>query len=116
MQFTGKLTKSEWIHLSKDYNVFINTTNIDNTPVSVIEAMALGLPVVSTNVGGIPYLIEDHTNGLLVEKNNAEAMAAAVVTLMNDAIKREQLILNARKLVEGFDWERVKYAWKEILS
>ena len=57
VNFTGKLSKPEWINYSKDFNVFINTTNFDNTPVSVIEAMALGLPVVSTNVGGMPFLI-----------------------------------------------------------
>ncbi|KAA6329422.1 hypothetical protein EZS27_021771 [termite gut metagenome] len=50
--FTGKLTKQAWIKLSEQYNIFINTTDVDNTPVSVIEAMALGLPVISTNVGG----------------------------------------------------------------
>src|SRR5690606_41946312 len=53
---TGELPKKDWIALAKDYNIFINTTNYDNMPVSVIEAMALGLPVVSTNVGGLPYL------------------------------------------------------------
>ena len=52
---TGILRKAEWIELSKDYDVFINTTNVDNMPVSVIEAMALGMPIVSTNVGGIPF-------------------------------------------------------------
>ena len=57
--FPGILKKEEWIDLSKDYDIFINTTNFDNMPVSVMEAMALGLPVVSTNVGGLPYLIED---------------------------------------------------------
>ena len=46
INFTGKLSKQEWIRLSEDYNVFINTTNFDNMPISVIEAMALGLPVV----------------------------------------------------------------------
>ena len=59
VKFTGKLEKNEWIKISADAGIFINTSNIDNTPVSLMEAMALGLPVVSTNVGGIPYLIED---------------------------------------------------------
>ena len=70
--FMGKMEKEEWIALSKGYDIFINTTNADNTPVSVMEAMALGLPVVSTNVGGIPYLIEDGLDGLLVEPKNAD--------------------------------------------
>ena len=65
VNFTGKLSKPEWLELSKDSNVFINTTNLDNTPVSVIEAMALGLPVVSTNVGGLPFLITDNIEGLI---------------------------------------------------
>ena len=55
VRFTGGLSKTEWIELSKDYNIFINTTNVDNTPVSVMEAMALGFPVISTNVGGVPF-------------------------------------------------------------
>ena len=46
-------------------DVFLNTTNYDNTPVSVLEAMACGLPLVSTNVGGIPYLLEDGKTALL---------------------------------------------------
>src|SRR5690606_8905459 len=67
--FTGKLPKQDWVRLAEDYNIFINTTTIDNTPVSVIEAMALGLPVVSTNVGGMPFLIKDKHHGLLVDSN-----------------------------------------------
>ena len=48
---TGRLSKNEWISLSRDYDIFINTTDYDNHPVSVIEAMALGLPIVTTNAG-----------------------------------------------------------------
>ena len=70
--FRGKMSKVEWIDISKDFDVFLNTTNFDNTPVSLIEAMALGLPVVSTNVGGIPYLIEDQCNGVLVEPDDPQ--------------------------------------------
>ena len=57
IQFTGKLTKEEWINESKQYDIFVNTTHFDNMPVSVVEAMSLGLAVVSTNVGGIPFLL-----------------------------------------------------------
>ena len=59
VNFSGQLTKEEWWELASKHDIFINTTHFDNTPVSVMEAMALGLPVVSTNVGGIPYLLTD---------------------------------------------------------
>jgi glycosyltransferase involved in cell wall biosynthesis len=114
VKFTGKLTKQEWIDISKDYNIFINTTNFDNTPVSVIEAMALGLPVVSTNVGGMPFLI-DSNNGVLVEPNNEDQMIKAIIDILNDDIKRDQIIKNARLKVEGFDWQKVKELWIDVL-
>jgi glycosyltransferase involved in cell wall biosynthesis len=114
--FTGKLTKTEWIHLSKDYNVFINTTNIDNTPVSVIEAMALGLPVVSTNVGGLPFLVSDGIDGLLVEPQNVEVMVAAILKLKSDNVLKTKLITNARSKVENFSWDAVKPKWEALLS
>ena len=116
VRFTGKLTKVEWTELSKDYNVFVNTTNFDNTPVSVIEAMALGLPIVSTNVGGMPYLIKHDEDGILVAPNDVEAMVSAILQLFDDATKREQLITSARKKVEGFDWEVVKGLWHKVLN
>lgn len=50
---------------------FINTTNYDNKPISVIEAMACGLCIVSTNVGGISYLLEDEKDALLVPPDNS---------------------------------------------
>lgn len=113
--FTGKLTKSEWINLSKDYNIFINTTNFDNAPVSVIEAMALGLPIVSTNVGGIPFLISNKKEGLLVEKNNTTAMVNAIKYIYNNNEFSKMLTKNARRKVEQFDWQIVKLLWLNIL-
>nr|WP_321233375.1 glycosyltransferase family 4 protein [uncultured Psychroserpens sp.] len=114
-KFTGKLTKDEWINLSKDYNIFINTTNFDNMPLSVIEAMALGLPVVSTNVGGMPYLIKDKSTGFLVKPNNASEMAKAILDVIDNDINREMIIKSARTEVEQFDWKHVKKKWFNIL-
>jgi glycosyltransferase involved in cell wall biosynthesis len=116
VKFPGKLEKPVWIALATDYSIFINTTNFDNTPVSVIEAMALGLPVVSTNVGGMPYLIDHGKDGLLVEPDDVEQMVDAILELHKNNSLAETMARKARLKVEQFDWEVVKYFWFEILS
>ncbi len=116
VNFTGKLSKQEWISLSEDYNVFINTTNFDNTPVSVIEAMALGLPIVSTNVGGLPYLIDNNNDGLLVPQQEIVSMINAILKLKYDEAFRVKLTNNARVKIEKFDWNAVKPQWKTLLT
>ena len=113
--FTGKLTREEWTALSENYHIFINTTHFDNTPVSVIEAMALGLPVVSTNVGGIPFLVEDRVIGLLVSDNDTLHMAAHIRELLQNQQLKDTLVANASHLVTQFDAETVKFKWFEIL-
>jgi len=115
VRFTGKLSKPEWTKLSTEYDIFINTTHFDNTPVSVMEAMALGLPVVSTNVGGIPYLLENRKTAMLINDNDVDAMASAVKELIFDDSLSNQIIGNALSLVEKFDWSFVKTKWNEIL-
>jgi glycosyltransferase involved in cell wall biosynthesis len=114
VEFTGKLTKQEWIKKSKSYDIFIYTTTIDNTPVSVIEAMALGLPIVSTKVGGIPYLIEHEKSGILVNNNDSEAMASEISRLIKS--DSSVLIKNAREIAEGFDDSKVKAQWFKVLG
>lgn len=116
VNFTGKLEKEEWLKLAKNFSIFINTTNFDNTPVSVIEAMALGLPVVSTNVGGIPYLLNDNIDALLVKPNSVNAFLEALKTLLNEPQTFANLTQNARKKAENFDWEKVKHQWFDILK
>ena len=116
VEFTGMLSKEQWYKKSEDFNIFINTTNIDNTPVSVMEAMALGLPIVSTNVGGIPFLIKDRVNGLLVERDNIEDMVNAIIDICKNEEFAKTLAINARTEVEQFDWEVVKYLWFKILQ
>jgi glycosyltransferase involved in cell wall biosynthesis len=116
IEFTGKLKKKAWAKLSKNYDFFINTTNIDNTPISVIEAMSLGLAVVSTNVGGMPVLIKNNEDGVLVPVNNAQHMAAEIDKLIKNPEKAQSLTENARKKVEHFSWEKVKTDWNTVLN
>jgi len=114
VEFTGVLPKEEWHQKSKEFDVFINTTNFDNTPVSVMEAMALGLPVVSTNVGGMPYLLENNVDGILVDKENPQQMAAAIIKMVEE--NNPLLAKNARKKAESFGWNVVREKWLAILK
>ena len=116
LNMTGRSTKPEWIALSKQYNVFINTTNIDNTPVSVMEAMALGFPVITTKVGGIPYLFEDGKEGLMVPPDNCEAFGTAIIHLATNPKEAETIALNARKKAESWDWSEIKMRYMDILN
>ncbi|MBK6537808.1 MAG: glycosyltransferase family 4 protein [Ignavibacteria bacterium] len=116
LKITGRLSKDEWIKCSEDYDIFINTTDYDNHPVSVIEAMALGLPVVSTDVGGIPYLIEDNTDGLLVPPDNAGKFTEQIDRLIADKNLVLSLTQNARSKVNDFDWEILKHKWFNLLD
>lgn len=114
IEFTNVLLKEDWHTKSEDFDIFINTTNFDNTPVSVMEAMALGLPVVSTNVGGIPFLVEDKKDGLLVDKENEEQLTNSIISILNNEFP--DLSINARAKVENFSWETNKEKWFQILK
>ncbi len=116
VRFTGKLSKEEWIKLAADYNIFINTTYFDNMPVSVIEAMALGLPIISTNVGGMPFLITDKKDGILVPSNSVEDFVEAIIHVFKDTHSTHNMVYNARKKAQMYDWEVVKEHWLKLLS
>ncbi len=112
----GAVPKSEVPrHLDRG-DIFLNTTNVDNTPVSVLEAMACGLCIVSTNVGGIPYLLEDEHDALLVPPEDSEAMAAAVRRILTSPQLAEKLSHNARRKAEAYDWHLILPQWERLFE
>jgi glycosyltransferase involved in cell wall biosynthesis len=96
-------------------DIFLNTTLVDNTPVSVLEAMACGACVVSTRVGGIPHLLQDGRDALLVKPDDSEAMASAVRRLLRDHELALRISQNARRKAEQFDWSSVMPQWNSLL-
>ena len=112
----GPLQREEWVALSVNYDIFISTTTIDNTPMSIIESLALGLPVISTNVGGVPYLLTHNENALLVNTDDDSAMADAIDRLLTTPALVEKLTFNGRALAETFSWEVVKKDWVKVLE
>ncbi len=116
VRIKGKLTKEQWVKLSVDYDFFINTTNVDNTPVSVIEAMALGMCIISTNPGGIPFLLDDGTDSVLVGPGDSLAMAEKIIEIIANPSLGRELSNRARRKAQHYDWEHVKQKWHELLQ
>lgn len=114
--FTGHLPKEQWVGLANNYDIFINTTTIDNTPVSVIEAMAMGLAVVSTNVGGIPYLLKHGSTARLVESNDVSTMASEIRFLIRNKCHAALQMHKARRQVEALSWEQIAPQWMKLLN
>jgi glycosyltransferase involved in cell wall biosynthesis len=113
--FTGGVPKADVPGWLARGDIFLNTATIDNTPISVLEAMATGLPVVSTSVGGIPYLIEDGHNGILVPPGDADAMAEAVKRVLTEPGLAAHISRNGRAKAETFGWDDVLPAWESLL-
>jgi len=114
--FVGPVSKSDVPQWLAQGDIFLNTTSIDNTPVTVLEAMACGLCVVSTNVGGMPYLVKHEHDALLVPPDNPSAMAAAVRRLLEEPGLAELISRNGREKAEDHDWSRVLPAWESLLN
>lgn len=116
VHFTGKISKNEIIFLAQSHDIFINTTHVDNLPVSLLEAMALKLPIVSTNVGGISYLIENEVDGLLVDDNDVNSMVINIKKIIENPIFARKLVYNSYLKIIQYDWQKVKYKWVDLLN
>ncbi|MDA0812448.1 MAG: glycosyltransferase family 4 protein [Verrucomicrobia bacterium] len=116
VRFTGKLAPVVWRELSKELDIFINTTNVDNTPLSVVEAMALGIPVVSTSAGGLPDLVTNGIDGFLVDCNAAEQFVECIELLVHDPELVARMTWNGRNTAERFSSGNVVQAWRELLE
>lgn len=98
------------------HDVFLNTNVVDNSPVSVLEAAAAGVPIVATAVGGVPELLRSGVDALLVPAGDAEAMAGAVDTVFTDADHRAELIRNGIEVAAASAWPPVRDAWISLFE
>ncbi len=107
IKFLGKKSGSELVEQYQNSDVFILTSNYDNYPNVVFEAMASGLPVIGTNVGGIPSQVIDKKTGYLVELNNIEQLKNRILELASNKELREKMGQAGRKRVEQeFSWDK----------
>jgi glycosyltransferase involved in cell wall biosynthesis len=116
VNFAGRLDNDRIGGLYQQADLFLNPSTVDNMPISVLEALASGVPVVSTNVGGIPFLVEHQKTALLVSPRDPEAMARAVIDLLDDPAKAARLASVGRESVQQYAWQNVRGRWFDIYS
>jgi glycosyltransferase involved in cell wall biosynthesis len=118
--FTGRMDNEGMASLYQDADVMINPSLADNMPISILEALASGVPVISTDAGGIPYLVENGKTALLVPVQNPQAMADAIVLLLDDPCRRDKLRQAGLEAVRQYAWgnirERLLGVYQEVLG
>ena len=114
VEFAGRVEPARMPELYDAADVYLNAPNIDNMPGSIIEAYAAGTPVVTTDAGGIPYIVRDGQTGLMVARDDHEAMARAAVRLLEDAGLASRLGAAGRRECEKYSWESVRREWLRL--
>ena len=110
-RFVGKVDYQRMPDLLDATDIYLNANDLDNMPSSLIECMAAGVSVVSTNAGGIPYIITNEHTGLLVARNDHEAMARAAIRLLEDEAMAAAISNRARRESEKYQWSAVRNEW-----
>jgi glycosyltransferase involved in cell wall biosynthesis len=105
--FAGRLEREQMAEIYRSATLSINPSLADNMPNSVLESLASGVPVVSTHVGGVPFLVQHGVTALLVQPKDASAMADAVLRLLDDASLRQSLSTAGLAHVQRFTWAQI---------
>lgn len=111
VEFRGLVSPGKMNELYDEADIYLNSSNIDNMPGSIIESFACGLPVVSTNAGGIRYIVTHGRTGLLVPKNDFEAMASWAIRLLETPELAESIARNAYEECPAYTWPAVRETW-----
>ena len=111
VDFKGVVAHHEIGRFYDEADIFINASRLDNMPISVLEAFASGMPVVSTQPEGMSYLVEHGRTGLLSPTGDAAALARNVIKILEDFGLAEGLVENAREELQRYSWPVVREQW-----
>jgi len=109
--FTGQVDNRMMPSLYRESTVSLNSSRADNMPISVLESLASGIPVVSTDVGGIPFLLKHRESALLVPVDDHKRMADAVLELHHNRSLAFSLVRNGYAIADECSWENVRKRW-----
>ena len=109
--FIGRVAFEKMPDLYDAADIYINANDIDNMPASITESFASGLLVVTTDAGGIPYILTHEETGLMVKRGDDAALAASAIRLLEDPVLASRLAGNAREAARRFTWPAVRDEW-----
>lgn len=113
VEFCGTVPNDQMPEWYERADIFLNASLLDNAPLSILEAFACGLPVVTTAAGGIPLMASHEETALVVSVGDARALAQQVLRLLHDPELASKIALQARQRLEPHRWSFVRKKWLE---
>ena len=118
--FTGHVTNERLLESYSACDVFVLPSEREGLPTVILEATASGKPVVATNVGGNPYVINNGITGFLVEPKNEEQLADSIIKLLLDENFARKMGNNGKKIARNYDWrviaEKIENVYKRVIN
>jgi glycosyltransferase involved in cell wall biosynthesis len=114
ISFIGRIDHEDIYQHYSASDIFLNASRVDNQPLSIIEAFACGLPVVTTNAGGIPYMVTDGETGFVVRVDDYEALANRALDLLTRQNTAIAMVQRARGECERYTWQVVGKQWLDL--
>jgi glycosyltransferase involved in cell wall biosynthesis len=111
VDFRGHVRPEKMSELYDEADIFLNSSNIDNMPGSILDSFAAGMPVVTTSAGGITCIVEHERTGLLVPRNDHEAMASCAIRLLESPEFAATIARNAHEECQDYRWSAVRDSW-----
>jgi glycosyltransferase involved in cell wall biosynthesis len=114
VEMPGRVPRQSIGQFYDQADILINASRVDNMPASILEAFASGLPVVTTNAGGIPFFVQHERTGLLSNTDDWNQLAANVVRLIQDPALARQLTENAYRQSSAYHWADIRQHWLRV--
>ena len=112
--FTGRIDHEDIYQHYAASDIYLNASRVDNQPLSIIEAFACGLPVVTTDAGGIPYMVTDRETGCVVRVDDYEALANRALDLLTRQNAAIAMVHRAHAECPKYTWEVVGEQWLNL--
>ena len=112
--FSGRIANEDIPLLYASADCMLNPSTVDNMPISILEALASGVPVVSTDAGGIPDMVENGASALLVAIADHDGMAEQAIRILADRALAQLLRREGLKAVSNYSWDKVREQWLEV--
>ena len=114
VEFVGMVERPRMAELYNEADCFLNGSRIDNQPLSILESFASGLPVVTTNAGGIPDMVTDGVTGVVVEMDDYQALARGAIDLLEQPELVERIVTEGQQECQRYTWEAVRSQWLDV--